>query len=75
MSKMPEMTNEVKEQLKQYHGDEPVSCGCGGTPIVFQTNAGDYWYVQCSHCYITTRGVLTRAGAVLVWNQAMGGSE
>lgn len=72
---MPEMTNEVKEQLEKYHGDEPVNCGCGGTPIVFQTNAGDCWYVQCAHCYIGTRGVLTRAGAVLVWNQAMGNSK
>lgn len=72
MNKMPEMTDEIKDQLKKYHGGEPAPCGCGGTPTVYQTNANDYWYVQCNHCFITTRGELTRAGAVLIWNQAMG---
>lgn len=72
MAKMPEMTNEVKEQLKKYSDGKPVCCGCGGAPTVFQTNAGDYWFVECCWCHITTRGVLTKAGAVKVWNEAMG---
>lgn len=66
------ITDEIREQLKEYHGGEPAKCGCGGVPIVYQTNRSDYWFVECSHCFTTTRGVLTRAGAVSIWNAAMG---
>ena len=69
---MPEMTDEIREQLKKYHGDEPVKCGCGAEPVVYQTNRGDEWIVECSHCHIRTIEFLTRAGAVLGWNTAMG---
>lgn len=65
------MNENIKEQLKKYHGGEPLLCRCGGKPVVFQTNAGDCWFVECSHCHIATRGVLTRAGAVGVWNEVM----
>ena len=72
MSAMPEMTNEIREQLKKYHGDEPVKCGCGAEATVFQTNRSDEWIAECSHCFTRTRAFLTRAGAVLAWNTAMG---
>lgn len=65
---------DVKEQLRKYRGGTPIKCGCGyGKPIVYETNNGDEWVVECTHCGIKTRTMLTKAGAILVWNQAMGG--
>lgn len=58
---------------------KPVKCGCGGNPVVTESDQYDsfemLYTVYCDKCGITTDIYTDRDDAVKLWNLAMSGNE